>query len=354
MPVTVVVGGQFGSEGKGKVAHFLARETNADLAIRIGGPNSGHTVITSAGRPLVFRHLPTTCLLPGVKSVIPPGSYLDPVILLKEIALVQARPGQLAIDPHAWLVTNEDVEAEKRMDLRSRIGSTGTGTGKALIRRMSRNEVPTFAKDVLELQPYIEDTADLLTRELAIGKRVILEGTQGFGLSPLHSRYYPNCTSRDTTAAAFLSESGLSPLDVDQVVLVIRAHSIRVAGNSGPLRDEITWETVTAESGSPHAIVEHTSVTHNIRRVSRFDAEIVKRAIKHNRPTHIALNHLDYIDFRCDLDNCVTQQAMAFVRSIESQIERNVDLLGFGPNAMQWRALDKERMSNQRLVLQAS
>lgn len=69
MPVTVIVGGQFGSEGKGKVAHFFAQEKKAAVAIRVGGPNSGHTVIDSSGSPIVFRQLPTAALLPHVTCV---------------------------------------------------------------------------------------------------------------------------------------------------------------------------------------------------------------------------------------------------------------------------------------------
>ncbi len=79
--------------------------------------------------------------------------------------------------------------------------------------------------------------------------RVIVEETQGFGSSPLNARHFPYVTSRDTTASAFLSETGLSPLDVDDVSLVIRSFPIRVEGNSGPLKDEINWATVSKELG---------------------------------------------------------------------------------------------------------
>ena len=90
----------------------------------------------------------------------------------------------------------------------------------------------------------------LLRQHLDAGERLVLEGTQGFGLSLVHSSYYPFVTSRDTTAAAFVSEAGFSPLDVDEIVLVIRAFPIRVGGNSGPLPNEIDWHTLSTESGS--------------------------------------------------------------------------------------------------------
>ena len=83
MPVSVVVGGQYGSEGKGKVAHWLAREQRARYAIRVGGPNSGHTVVEK-GRRTVLRHLPTPTLIDGVTGIVPAGASLDVDVLLRE------------------------------------------------------------------------------------------------------------------------------------------------------------------------------------------------------------------------------------------------------------------------------
>ena len=100
VPVTVVVGGQFGSEGKGKVAHWLAREQRVDYAIRVGGPNSGHTAVEN-GSPVVLRHLPTPVLTGNIVGVIPSGAYVDTDVLLREIEEVGLRRDQLLIDPAA-------------------------------------------------------------------------------------------------------------------------------------------------------------------------------------------------------------------------------------------------------------
>ncbi len=254
MPISVVVGGQFGSEGKGKVAHFLAREKQASFAVRVGGTNSGHTVIDSSGKAVVFRHLPTACLLPNVVSVIPPGSYLHVSTLLAEIRRKGVN-SQVAVDPDAWVIEDRDVQAESHAGLTNAIGSTGTGTGAALIRRIQRTERGTFARDVPQLQPYLKETNELLSNAIRNQQRIIVEGTQGFGLSLLHSRLYPYCTSRDTVAAAFVAEAGLSPIDVDEIVLVIRAFPIRVAGSSGPLPDEIDWERLSFLGLSPSSLV---------------------------------------------------------------------------------------------------
>jgi adenylosuccinate synthase len=348
MPVSVVVGGQFGSEGKGKVAHFLAKERHARFAIRVGGTNSGHTVIDQSGSAVIFRHLPTACLLPTVVSVIPPGNYLHVPTLLGEIRRIGAEAQRIAVDPYAWVIQDVDVQAELKSGLQGAIGSTATGTGAALVRRIQRSATDSFAKDIPALQPYLRDTTELLTHALREQQRVVLEGTQGFGLSLLHSRLHPYCTSRDTTAAGFVSEAGLSPLDVDEVVLVIRTFPIRVAGASGPLPGEIDWATVTSESGYSTQLVEYTSVTNRVRRVARFDPEIVRRAIAHNRPTCIALNHLDYIDASCASERRLTQEALDFVGTIEVRIDARLSLLGSGPASLTWRDMQIKKTSNER------
>jgi len=338
MPISVVVGGQFGSEGKGKVAHFLAKEKQVHFAVRVGGTNSGHTVIDSSGKAVVFRHLPTACLLQNVVSVIPPGSYLHVPTLLAEINCIGVH-SRIAVDPVAWVIEDRDVQTESHAGLTHAIGSTGTGTGAALIRRIKRSERGTFAKDVPQLQSYLKETNELLSNAIRNQQRILVEGTQGFGLSLLHSRLYPYCTSRDTVAAAFVAEAGLSPIDVDEIVLVIRSFPIRVAGESGPFPHEINWETITYESGYSERVIEYTSVTNKVRRVARFDPKLVKRAIAHNRPTSIVLNHLDYVDSVCAREDRPTKRALDFVREIESAIGERLTFLGLSPSSLVRRDL---------------
>ena len=135
MPVTVVVGGQFGSEGKGKVAHFLAREMRAAAVIRVGGPNSGHTAVNSRNEAIIFQQLPTAALLPNVLCVVPAGGYLDPQRLLHEIRSVELPRERLIIDPWAVVIEDADRDRERLVGLREAIGSTLSGTGRALQRR---------------------------------------------------------------------------------------------------------------------------------------------------------------------------------------------------------------------------
>lgn len=334
MSVTIVVGGQFGSEGKGKVAFALAREEHARVAVRVGGPNSGHTVIDPEGAPLILRQLPTAALLDGVMSVLPPGAYVSPEILLSEVEELALDPTRVAIDPNATVISDADLSQERRENLRDRVGSTQSGTGAALVRRTRRLSTVCLAREDGRLSPFLRETSPLLRRHLERGDRILVEGTQGFGLSLLHSPHFPYATSRDTTAAGFLSEAGLSPLDVDDVVMVIRAFPIRVSGNSGPLPEEIKWEDVTHGSGSTDQIIEYSSVTKTLRRVARFDPEIVRRAINVLNPSRIVLNHVDYVDTRCRDSSELTGRARSFVERVQGLIGRSIDLIGTGPATM--------------------
>lgn len=138
MPVTVVVGGQFGSEGKGKVAYEIARRTNAAAAVRVGGPNSGHTVVGHDGHKVVFRQLPTAALLPGVICVLPAGSYIDKEVLFRERQMTGLGPDRLLIDPNAVVISDLERGEEEARLLGQKIGSTLTGTGAAVSRRVNR------------------------------------------------------------------------------------------------------------------------------------------------------------------------------------------------------------------------
>ena len=262
------------------------------------------------------------------------GSYIDPDLLLKEVDLTRIEPGQLLIDPNAMIVTPQDRETESINGLQEAIGSTQSGTGAAVIKRLSRKADSDLAKKDPRLRPFLQCVTPILRDELSRGGRIILEGTQGFGLSPLHSQTYPFVTSRDTTAAGFVSEVGLSPLDVDEVVMVIRAFPIRVSGNSGPLPNGTDWDTITRESGSPNPIIEHTSVSHKVRRVARFDPSLVRSAIAVNAPTQIVLNHVDYIDYECRITNDLSSKAARFVSGVEQMLGTKIDYVGFNPCAI--------------------
>jgi adenylosuccinate synthase len=235
----------------------------------------------------------------------------------------------------ARIITDEHKAWERTAGLRRAIGSTQSGTGAAVMATIARgaNHFPlnsVQAEEVPELQEFLKDVGFELRRLLDEGQRIVLEGTQGFGLSLIQGGYWPKATSRDTTAAGFLAEAGLSPRDVDDITLVIRCHPIRVAGDSGPLPGETSWEHIAAEAGLTVDIREFSTVTAKVRRVGHFDPEVVCRAIQVNQPSRIVLNHLDYVDPQVR-EGLLPAKARAFVEKIEAEISRQIDWLGTGP-----------------------
>lgn len=297
MPVTIVVGGQYGSEGKGKVVALLARESASPWLVRCGGPNSGHTV-TIGGEDVILRQVPSCSEPHRATFCVSAGCVVDSDLLIHEINQLRIDRARIVVDPRAVLVTEEDRRAE--MAGLTGIASTCSGTGAALIRRMSRSPGVLLAKDAPSLRERcrVEPVAPLLHHVVDDGGDVIVEGTQGFALSLLHGPDYPYVTSRDTTAAGFAMEVGLSPRLIDHVVMVIRTFPIRVGGTSGPLINETTWEAIRDSSGAPEVMPELTSVTKRLRRVALFDLELVKLACAYNRPTTLAVMGLDRLDHR--------------------------------------------------------
>ena len=206
--------------------------------------------------------------------------------------------------------------------------------GNAGINRILRDGNARLASDSPELSSFITDVSAEVNTGIDIGKSCIVEGTQGFGLSLYHTSCYPYATSRDTTAAAFISEVGLSPLAVTSIIMAVRIFPIRVEGNSGPLEKEITWRELRELSGYPYDVNEFTTVTNRLRRVGKFDLELVKRAAMVNKPTEIALHGADYINY---LNKGVisfgllTDETRRFVLSLEKALTVPVTMIGTGP-----------------------
>lgn len=296
--VDVVVGGQFGSEGKGHICSYLAPEY--DVLVRVGGPNAGHKVFQTP-EPYTHRQLPSGTLFGNAKLLIGPGAVIDPAIVLKEAAECAVGAKRLSIDPQAMVITAKDRKAETR--LVEAIGSTGQGVGFAAARRIlgRQNVKHTLAKDIVALRPFCRPIADELEAAYAKRLRILLEGTQGTGLSIFHG-YYPYVTSRDTTVAGCLSEAGIPPTRVRRVIMVCRSYVIRVqspeGSTSGPLKGELDWQEISRRSGLPPAVfgLELGSVSQKLRRVGEFDWTLLRRASLLNAPTDIALTFADYID----------------------------------------------------------
>jgi adenylosuccinate synthase len=334
MTLSVVVGGQYGSEGKGKlVSHLVCRDPGPVAVVRCGGPNAGHTA-DGRGRRLILRQLPSGAVDHRCLLALSAGMQIDLNVLLAEIQELDVGPERLVIDPNATLIGPTDAGVEFSSGMGERIGSTLTGTGAAAARKLMRGPDVRTARDAEALAPYIGDVSARLAELLDDGAHVIVEGTQGAGLS-LHHGPYPYVTGRDTTAAGFLSEAGLPPTWVDHVLLVLRTFPIRVAGVSGPLRDEITWEDVQEQSGYPQALAEYTSVTGRLRRVGEFDWDLAARAVRLNGPTALALHGLDYLahdDLGCQSFAALSARSRGFVSELEERLGVPVRWVFTGPS----------------------
>jgi len=353
MTIAVVVGGQFGGEGKGKMTAHLCREYGFEVAVRCGGPNSGHT-ITLDNKQVVLRQIPAGVVNPSTKLLLAAGCLIDVNVLLDEINSFDLTPDRLKIDGNAAIIDSKYVQEEENNGLKARIGSTCTGTGIAVAKRALRDKDLRLAKDVPELRPYLTNISKEVMTSYLRGEKIVIEGTQGFGLSLYHSPYYPYTTSRDTTASGFLSEVGISPLAVSDVIMVIRTFPIRVEGNSGPLPKEIDWGTIQKESGYPYEIQEFTSVTKRMRRVGRFDIEIVKKAVIANMPTHVALMGVDYVNYENNgvrYYNKLTQETKNFICWLEQELEFKTSFIGTGQS--DYELIDRGWISTEVLLTHA-
>ncbi len=297
--VDVLVGGQFGSEGKGHIASYLSREYG--ILVRVGGPNAGHKVFFSP-EPYTHHQLPSGTLRNSTaRLLLAPGCVLDAKKLLREIADCKVSSDRLLIDPQAMIITESDGKKEE--GLVKGIGSTGQGVGSATSRRiLGRGSGVKLAKDMPDLRPFIGEIWTVLETAYREGHKVLVEGTQGAALSLFHGEY-PYVTSRDTSVAGCLSEAGIPPSRLRRVVMVCRTHPIRVespkGATSGPMGKEIDWKVVSKRSGIPLEQLknaEKTSTTHRQRRVAEFSWELLRRAATLNGPTDIALTFVDYLD----------------------------------------------------------
>ncbi len=361
MSLWVVVGAQFGGEGKGKVSAFITRQEKIDICIRCGGPNSGHTFVAENGATVLLRQLPTGYIRPDTRLLIPAGALIDLEVLKHELDSLRLPLQRVGVDRNAMIIENTDRERESDLKLRDRLSSTLCGVGSAVARRALRGSDVKLAGQVASnvpwLDPLITDVSEEANTAVDRGKNVLLEGTQGFGLSLYHTTHYPKATSRDTTAAAFLSEACLSPLLVTEIVLVFRTFPIRVSGEqAGPLRDEIGWDVIRRESGYPFEIQEMTTVSKKLRRVGRFDWDLAEAAIRANRPTRIAINGLDYIAYR-DRSAATPDELSQKSRLLVSQLA-NISgcgriYFGTGPSLGDLHFIDNLRYADSRALASA-
>jgi adenylosuccinate synthase len=283
---------------------------------------------------------------PNSPLAIAPGAEVDPEVLNKEISDLTAAghsiEHRLIVDPQATVLTPNHRKQEttdrlevgptasgKVVNLVDRIGSTGKGIGAARADRIMRTA------DLYGGDNFLHDWIDHWITQT---RDIIIEATQGFGLG-LHAGYYPYCTSRDVRAIDVLAECGISPwhpaLDVE-VWVVFRPFPIRVAGNSGPLLGETSWDDL----GLPP---EYTTVTNRMRRVGHWDAELARNAMAENgahysAPVNAILMFADHvIPGLYGLGEEWEDTRLTEIEEMEADIEAAFAGLGTSPQTFIWR-----------------
>jgi adenylosuccinate synthase len=349
MPATVIVGLQWGDEGKGKTTDLLAEQVAMVVRYQ-GGDNAGHTVVT--GDEVWKLHLvPSGILYPHIVSIIGPGVVVNPATLIDELDALAARgidTSRLHVSASAHLVLPFHVAIDRAREARlagegAAVGTTGRGIGPAYADRAARIGVrmgdlldPGAARprldrlaeeraallvhlgiadgprtaEILEqmavwgarLGPHISDTTALVQDALRRGDHVLLEGAQGTLLDLDHGTY-PYVTSSSPVAGGACTGGGIGPLQVDEVMGVMKAYATRVGAGPFPteLRDGVG--DGIAERGH-----EFGTTTGRRRRVGWFDAVGLRYAVAVNSVSSIMLNKLDILSGIPELSLCVAYE----------------------------------------------
>ena len=323
MPSTVVVGGFFGDEGKGKIISYLAKKDNPTIVVRGGaGPNAGHT-IKDGNTTYKVRMLPSGFLNKNARVMIGPGVVVDPQVFLKEIQEFGVS-GRVFLDNHCGIIEQNHLDQDSKGRLKEKIGSTGSGTGPANAERAMRTL--KMAKDIETLSSYIKDVPDEINSALKNKEEVLVEGTQGTHLSLWHGTY-PFVTSKDVTAAGICADVGLGPKSVNEVLIVFKAYLTRVG--TGPMPGELG-----AEETEKKGWAEFGTVTGRPRRAAEFDFKLARSAVMLNSATQIAITKLDVRFPECSgvkSMNELSSDAKSFIKNIEEKLEVPVTLIGTGP-----------------------
>ncbi len=327
MPAYIVVGGQWGDEGKGAVVAYLATKDKPDVIARGGvGTNAGHSVFLN-GKRYAVRQLPTGFVQEKARLLVGAGVLVDPEVFfheLEELRKFRVKE-RIGIDERCAIIERRHKELDRSSShLHEKIGTTGSGCGPANADRVMRRAM--LAKDIPELEPYLTDVAAEINDALDDGKLILVEGTQGFGLS-LYYGTYPYVTSKDVTASAVASDVGIGPTRVDDVIVVFKSFPTRVG--AGPFPTEMSQE-----EAEKLGLVEYGTVTGRRRRVGWFDFEFARYSARINGATMLALTMLDKYDkeaFGVTDYEKLPRRAREFVEEIEERVGVPVALIKTGP-----------------------
>lgn len=374
--VTVVLDSQAGSCGKGKFIGYLAKRDHADVAINNFMSNVGHTYEDDDYGRVMTQHLPTSIVNMGTQLVIGPGAAITPDILFNEILKYKDIIGDriIKVNQRAVVIADKHRETEKQI-LRS--GSTFKGCGAAQADKVMRQAElfgswyerfvcgDTTIGEMGTDKCYTEEEVEYITKHIKVmdtmqyindsidqGRRILVEGSQGCDLDINYGLPYPNTTSRQCHAGQLVADCGISPRLVDEIIMIMRPYPIRISNttnlqengktlmvSSGDYAEseEITWDIVKERCGAPDNIQfgEMTTVTKKIRRVFEMNWERLKYVTKLNRPTMIALNFAQYLDwkaYKAKYYGDLPAKVLDFIFQVEEATGVPVKLIGTGAN----------------------
>ncbi|MDE7242348.1 adenylosuccinate synthase [Desulfovibrio sp.] len=349
MANTVIIGAQWGDEGKGKIVDMLSAESQVIVRFQ-GGNNAGHTIKVD-GEETILHLVPSGILHPGALCLIGNGVVLDPEVFLHELDELAARgidvsPARLGVSKKAHLILPYHKSLDKAREAKRaghKIGTTGRGIGPCyedkaarvglraadladpdLVRAKVRHALleknillrelykfePLDAEAVSEgllalaprLLPYVQDTDARLHAAMKEGEDVLFEGAQGIHLDIDHGTY-PFVTSSNTVAGNAAAGSGVAPSDLDRVVGVIKAYTTRVG--SGPFPTELLDDAGSYLRTNGH---EFGATTGRPRRCGWFDAVVARESVRLNGITDLALTKLDVLQNLPVLKICVAYE----------------------------------------------
>lgn len=344
--ITIVIDGQAGSCGKGKVCGYLSQKDDFKMSTNNWSSNAGHTYIEDNGEKIVVSHLPIAILNPQCKLVLNAGCIITPEILFEEIRKYRNIIGnrKVYIHPRAMIILEKHREEEKKI---IKSGSTFKGGGSALAEKIMRKpeiilaedyfrDCPTDLKEIIE----IVDTAQMINK---CKENILIEGAQGQDLDINYGLAYPNVTSRMCSASQLIADAGISPFKVKDIYMIIRPYPIRISNKTNIGKDiysgdyagsnEITWDEVKSRCGCNIHLEEYTTITKKVRRVFEMNWDRLKYNVMINQPTQIVLNFAQYIDWRayqCKSYKELPNKVKEFIKKIEETTDTPVTMIGTG------------------------
>lgn len=340
MTASIIVGGLFGDEGKGKIVAHIAHQDKPSIIARGGvGPNAGHTV-EKEGKKYGVRMVPSGFVYSKARLLIGAGVLVDPRVFQREVEMLKVG-GRIGVDKRCSIIEEKHIEKDKGdKHLSGVVGTTGTGCGPANVDRVNR--VARQAKDVPELKDYITDAALEVNLALDRGETVLLEGSQGFGISLFYGTY-PYVTSKDTSASQIASDVGVGPTRIGEVIVVYKAFPTRVG--SGPFATEMP-----PDEAKRLGIQEFGTVTGRPRRIGLWDGEMARYSAMINGATQAALTGIDRVDQKCfgaTEWRELSEQARQFVVKCEKDVGVPITFISTGPEMSQIIDMRDEKLKRR-------